>query len=111
MPITALFDPRLDPARLGGTVQVVAPTFIADGYWLSRTGGLYLTSCSDNSMKRLLQNGQFAVEVQDARLLWPDSMTEGPDGSIYVMASHIPQMLAWQGPGVTQMRLFRFRPS
>lgn len=111
IPIAALFDPRLEPSRLGAMVEVVMQTFIADGYWLSRAGALYLTSCSDNAVKRLLPNGQFTVEVQDPRLLWPDSMAEGPDGAIYVTASHIPQMLAWQGPGVTQTQLFRFRPS
>ena len=37
-------------------------------------------------------------------------MAEGPDGSIYVTASHIPEMLSWQGPGVARSELFRFRP-
>jgi len=27
--------------------------------------------------------------VQDARLRWPDSFAQGPDGAIYVTASHI----------------------
>ena len=110
-PVAALFNPWLEPSRLGATVETVLQTFIADGYWLSRAGALYLTSCSDNAVKRVLPSGQFAVEVQDPRLLWPDSMAEGPDGAIYVTASHIPQMLAWQGPGVVQTQLFRFRPS
>jgi sugar lactone lactonase YvrE len=109
-PIPALFETRADPASLGGAIQIVARTFIADGYWMSKRGALYLTSCSDNAVKQLLPDGQFATVVQDSRLLWPDSMAEGPDGAIYVTASHIPQMLAWQGPGVAQTQLFRFRP-
>jgi hypothetical protein len=32
----------------------------------------------------------FAVAVKDPRLLWPDSMAEGPDGAIYITASHTP---------------------
>jgi hypothetical protein len=48
--------------------------------------------------------------VQDSRLLWPDSMAEGPEGAIYVTASHIPEMKMWQGPGVSQTQLFRFKP-
>ena len=109
-PVTTLFDTQADPASVGNAIQIVARTFIADGYWMSKRGALYLTSCSDNSVKQLLPGGQFAIAAQDSRLLWPDSMAEGPDGAIYVTASHIPQMLAWQGPGVAQTQLFRFQP-
>jgi sugar lactone lactonase YvrE len=110
-PVAALFDARMDSSRLGSMVELFAQTFVADGYWMGRNGTLYLTSCGDNAVKRMLPDRQFAVEVQDSRLLWPDSMAEGPDGSIYVTASHIPQMMAWQGPGVTRTQLFRFRPT
>lgn len=109
--VAALFDVRIDPARLGSMVETFARTFIADGYWAGGNGALYLTSCEDNSVKRLLPGGQFAIEVQDPRLLWPDSMAEGPDGATYVTASHIPRMKAWQGPGVAHTQLFRFQPS
>ena len=111
IPVAALFDPRIAPAELGQMVEVFAPTFIADGYWMARSGTLYVTSCGDNSVKRLTQDRQFAVAVQDSRLLWPDSMAEGADGTLYVTASHIPQMKSWQGPGVTETQLFRFRPA
>ena len=109
-PVAALFDARMDPSRPGSTVELFAPTFVADAHWMGRNGTLYMTSCGDNAVKRMLPDRQFAVAVQDSRLLWPDSMAEGPDGFIYVTASHIPQMLAWQGPGVTRTQLFRFRP-
>jgi hypothetical protein len=36
--------------------------------------------------------------LSDTRLRWPDSMAEAPDGSIYVTASHIPDM-PWFRPG------------
>ena len=110
-PVKALFDPQMSPEQLGGTVETVAKTFLADGYWMARSGVLYLTSCADNSVKRMTADKSFALAVRDSRLLWPDSMAEGPDGSIFVTASHIPQMKAWQGPGVAQTQLFRFKPS
>jgi sugar lactone lactonase YvrE len=109
--LSLLFDPGLSPARQSAAVETVANTFVADGYWLARNSGLYLTSCEDNAVKRRETGQNFSVQVQDARLLWPDSMAEGPDGAIYVTASHIPEMKMWQGPGVAQTELFRFRPS
>ena len=111
VPVAALFDPRITPAELGGMVEVFAQTFVADGYWMARSGTLYVTSCGDNAVKRMRPDRQFVVAAQDSRLLWPDSMAEGPDGSLYVTASHIPRMKSWQGPGVTRTQLFRFRPA
>ena len=110
-PVKALFDPQISADQLGGTVETFTRTFLADGYWMARSGALFVTSCADNSVKRMLPDKTFAVAARDSRLLWPDSMAEGPDGSIYVTASHIPQMKAWQGSGVAQTQLFRFEPS
>jgi hypothetical protein len=33
--------------------------------------------------------GRIENVVMDARLQWPDTFSQGPDGSIYVSASHI----------------------
>jgi len=110
-PLSALFDPSLTPAQQEAAVETVAKTFVTDGYWLARNGAFYLTSPEDFSVKRYEGGETFSVQVQDSRLLWPDSMAEGPDRSIYVTASHIPEMKTWQGPGVSQTQLFRFKPS
>ena len=110
-PLEKLFDPQITPAHQGEAVEAFARTFVADGYWMSRNGTLFLTSCSDNSVKRMMPDKTFAVAVRDPRLLWPDSMAEGPDGAIYVTASHIPEMKAWQGPGVKPSQPFRFMPA
>ncbi|MBV9784812.1 MAG: hypothetical protein JO264_13465 [Acidisphaera sp.] len=109
--LARLFDAQATPAQQGEAVETFAQSFIADGYWMSRSGTLFLTSCSDNSVKRMLPDKSFAVAVKDPRLFWPDSMAEGPDGAIYVTASHIPEMKAWQGAGVKQSQLFRFKPA
>ena len=109
-PLAVLFDTSLSAEQVGASVQVLARSFVADGYWLTRKLVPLLTSCEDNSVKRINSDGSYSVEVQDDRLLWPDSMAEGPDGMVYVTASHIPEMKMWQGPGITFTQLFRFRP-
>lgn len=111
VPLAALFDASLTPAHLGAQVQVAARTFVTDGYWFSRRHGMLLTSAEEFSVKRMETNGSFTVLVQDPRLFWPDSLAEGPGGAIYVTASHIPEMKAWQGPGITETQLFRFHPN
>jgi len=73
----------------------VGPT---DGLWISRradTGSdtLYLTSIEDNAIKArdLAQGpaGGLRTVVQDPRLRWPDTFSQGPDGSLYVTTSRI----------------------
>lgn len=69
----------------------VGPT---DGLWIARgTDTLYITSVEDNAVKarRLSQgpSGGLRTVVQDPRLRWPDTFSEGPDGTLYVTTSRI----------------------
>ncbi|WP_374942373.1 L-dopachrome tautomerase-related protein [Sphingomonas sp.] len=92
-------------------VHTVARTQVTDGIWMSRAGVLYLTSPTDYSIKRL--NGAVVETVlTDRRLRWPDTFAEGPDGTIYVTASHI-QDTMWFKPGApaaVRTELFSFMP-
>jgi sugar lactone lactonase YvrE len=92
-------------------VKTVAQTHVADGLWMSKAGVLYLTSPSDYSIKRL--NGSTTETVlTDRRLRWPDTFAEGPDGRMYVTASHI-QDTQWFTPGAPpsiKTQLFSFAP-
>ncbi len=108
-PLHALFDATLSKAQQAAAVEKFADTFIADGYWMSRSGHLYLTSCGDNTVKRMNPDRTFTIVARDSRFNWPDSMAEGADGSIYVTCSHIPQMKSWQGSGVERSQLFRIK--
>jgi hypothetical protein len=50
--------------------------------------------------------------VQDPRLRWPDTLSEGPNGTICVTASHI-QDSVWfkpNAPAALTTELFRFMP-
>ncbi len=101
---------RSDPAH--ATARRVATTTVADGLWMSRAGTLYLTSPTDDSVKRLAGDHLETV-VADPRLRWPDTMAEGPDGRIYVTASHI-QDSAWFKPGAPASlptELYSFMPT
>ncbi|MFS0850928.1 L-dopachrome tautomerase-related protein [Novosphingobium panipatense] len=108
---TDLLRPDVPENQRAAAVKTVAQTHVADGLWMSRTGVLYLTSPTDYSIKRL--NGA-AIEtvLTDRRLRWPDTFSEGPDGRMYVTASHI-QDTQWFTPGAPpsiKTQLFSFPP-
>ncbi|WP_043237464.1 L-dopachrome tautomerase-related protein [Stutzerimonas azotifigens] len=92
-------------------VEKVGTTHVADGLLIARDDTLYLTSPGDNAVRRWSGNGTEIV-VQDERLRWPDTLSQGPDGAIYVTASHI-QDTYWFKPGApaaVRTALFRFQP-
>lgn len=73
----------------------VGPT---DGLWIARRADtdsdiLFITSIEDNAIKtrNLAQGpaGGLRTVLQDPRLRWPDTFSQGPDGSLYVTTSRI----------------------
>ena len=108
---TALLAERVSDQDRARAVRTVARTQVTDGLWMSKAGVLYLTSPSDYAIKRL-NGAQVETVLTDRRLRWPDTFAEGPDGRIYVTASHI-QDTVWFKPGAPpaiRSELFSFKP-
>jgi len=109
---TEKLRPDVSERERSGAVQTVATTAVADGLWMSKAGTLYITSPTDYSIRRLAGSGTEIV-LTDKRLRWPDTFAEGPDGTIYVTASHI-QDTQWFTPGAPPSiltELFSFAPT
>jgi sugar lactone lactonase YvrE len=92
--------------------EKVATTEPVDGLWISKAGKFFLSSIGENAVKSLNADGTLRTELTDSRLRWPDTFAEGPDGAIYVTASHIQDSpwfhpTGWTDKGFT---LFKFTP-
>lgn len=94
---TALLSKRTPPAELAAAVQKVATTLVADGLWASGTGAIYVTAPGEDAVK-VWTGSKLETVVSDKRLRWPDTLAQGPDGTLYVTASHI-QDSSWFKPG------------
>jgi sugar lactone lactonase YvrE len=97
-----------NPEDAAKKVEKVGVTHVADGLLMTRDNRLYLTAPEDNEIRMWTGERSEAV-VNDATLSWPDSLAEGPDGTIYVTASRLHEM-PWfrQGaPNVLPTVLFR----
>ncbi|MGE7136889.1 L-dopachrome tautomerase-related protein [Luteibacter sp. NPDC031894] len=108
---TAVLAPDTPKHQVESAVRKVGTTTVADGLWLSSTGTIYVTSVSDNAVKRW-NGSSLETVVRDDRLRWPDTLSEGPDGTIYVTASHI-QDTYWfkpDAPPALPTALFSFKP-
>ena len=89
VPTAVLRDPSATAEQIAAAVEKVATIFPTDGLWMDSQNRLYLSDINDSAVKRLLPNGKIETVVADRRLQWPDTFTEGPDGSIYISSSEI----------------------
>lgn len=79
---------------VSGQVENFGRNGVADGLLIaSGTERMYITAPEDNAVKsRDLAQGPSApleTVVRDERLRWPDTFSQGPDGTIYLTTSHI----------------------
>jgi sugar lactone lactonase YvrE len=94
IPTAALLGAGLQGQDVSGKVEHYGTNGVNDGLLIARgTEDMYLSSVQDNAikMRRLSEGPQAKIEtvVQDERLRWPDTFSQGPDGAIYVTTSHI----------------------
>nr|GAJ34566.1 gluconolactonase [Bradyrhizobium sp. DOA9] len=92
--------------------ETVATTEPADGLWTDENDNIYLSSLANNAVKIINpRDGSIRQVLTDSRLRWPDTFSQGPDGHIYVTASHIQDSpwfhMAWTDKNFT---LFKFMP-
>ena len=107
---TEALSAKASPSTVAAKVETLGTTNVADGYWMDEKGYLFITDPADNAVRMRAPDGTLTMVAQDSRLRWPDSMAEGPDGSIYVTASHIQDMAMFHEKGSTQQgqwQLFR----
>lgn len=91
-----LADPRLSEKNLEARVERAGETEPTDGLWIDARGQLYLSAIEQDAVK--VRDGErITTLVQDKRLRWPDTFSQGPDGTVYVTSSHI-QDMSWFKP-------------
>ncbi|MCE4547336.1 MULTISPECIES: SMP-30/gluconolactonase/LRE family protein [unclassified Caballeronia] len=90
---SALQNPRLSAKDLVARVERVAETEPTDGVWIDERGRLYVSAIEQDAVK-VRDGDRVTTLVQDKRLRWPDTFSEGPDGTIYVTSSRI-QDMSW----------------
>ncbi|MBV8864960.1 MAG: hypothetical protein JO210_06110 [Acidobacteriaceae bacterium] len=108
-----LRDPAGSPEKIAAAVEKVAKTFPTDGLWMDKNSNLYLSDVEHNAVARLSPDGKLERILSDDRLQWPDTFSEGPDGSIYISASHINDSPTYNRGKSTRTQpymVFKFKP-
>ena len=101
IPTAVLRDLNAPAQRLTAAVRRVGTTHVADGLWTDAAGRFYVTNPETSAVEMASSPGApLQVIARDERMRWPDTMSQGPDGTLYVTASHI-QDSPWFKPDAT----------
>jgi sugar lactone lactonase YvrE len=88
-----LADETLGKRELEAKVENVGQTPAPDGMLEGPDGSVYLTDLEGSAVVRWdPESKRVAQVIADKRLLWPDTLSWGPNGEIYVTASQIENM-------------------
>ena len=115
-PMAAVLPASTSDKALAGKVETVGENGPADGLMIAQDGAMYVTSPQDSAIKmRDLAHPGSALKtvIQDNGLHWPDTFSEGPDGTIYFTTSHIQDSAFYKpdAPAALPTELWSFKPS
>jgi sugar lactone lactonase YvrE len=82
-----LADFATDDGKVTASVRNLGDIGVAGHFVLDAKEQLYFMDMEQNAIYRRKSDGRIALVVVDPRLIWPDTMTIGPDQYLYVTAS------------------------
>lgn len=93
-----LLNTTLTDKELGARIETVAETVAPDGMLEDKKGRIVLAALEKNGIYRYDPTSKKQeVLIEDQRLQWPDTMSWGPDGALYVTTSQIHRMPKFHG--------------
>lgn len=103
---TALLrDPNANEAQLAAAVEDLGEKGASDGLAADANGAVYAGDYEHNSIRKRLADGSWQTIVHDPRVLWPDTLSIGPDGYLYFIVNQLQRQ-----PGFHDGRDLRDKP-
>lgn len=95
---TALLrDPAISEQRLAAAVEDLGEKGASDGMEADAEGAVYAGDYEHNAIRKRWPDGRWQTLVHDPRLLWPDTLSIGPDGYLYFIANQLHRQALFQG--------------
>jgi len=98
VPTARLRDRQASEPDVEAAVKNMGEKAPSDGLLMDASGRLYATDYEHNAIQVLdTHTGRWSTLVHDSRLLWPDTLSIGPDGDLYVTANQLHRQPQYRG--------------
>lgn len=88
-----LQNEALPASQLAERVSRVASKPLSDGFSIDRDGTVYITDVENHAVSIVRDDRQPATFVRSNRIRWPDALSFGPDGWLYIADSALPELI------------------
>ncbi|MBL8148860.1 MAG: hypothetical protein JNN15_02905, partial [Blastocatellia bacterium] len=88
-----LNNTSLTAEELGNRVEVFAKKSQCDGLTIDTEGNIYVTSIEDAAINIIGQDRKQLTLIKHPLFRWPDGLSFGPDGYVYIADSDIPDVM------------------
>lgn len=113
VPLADLRDRELPARTLAAKVERVGDKPLSDGISIDREGNVFVTDIEHGAVSVVGTDRQLETLIRSDALRWPDGLSFGPDGWLYVADSALPDVVLRTRDDVTAAgpyHVFRFRP-
>jgi sugar lactone lactonase YvrE len=97
VPTRLLRDPQVDDPHLSSAVLDMGEKGASDGLEADAAGTIYASDYEHNDIRKRLPDGTWQTLVHDPRVLWPDTLSIGPDGYLYFTANQLHRQAGFNG--------------
>ena len=106
-----LENKNLPPEQLADRVERVSGKPLSDGMSIDINGTVYITAVEHNAIFVVAPGRELETLIRSDRLRWPDALSFGPQGYLYVADSALPELILQSREHIDAMgpyRIFRF---
>ena len=108
-----LRDASLTSAGVGLRAEAVGQKPLNDGMSSDNEGNALVTDVEHGAIVRISPAGERVTLVKSSRIRWPDALSYGPDGWLYIADSAIPDQMLRSKSHIREAapyHIYRFRP-
>ena len=97
IPLDLLVDPNSNDAELAAAVERHSDKPLSDGFSIDTAGNVYVTDIEHGAVFRIADNRESDTLLRTQKIRWPDALSFGPDGWLYVADSALRDVI-WKSP-------------